>query len=343
MNQKIKTIQEMQVLIPVLGVLLLLATPGLASQGPSIYTDFNGDGLADLAIGVPFEDVGSVVNAGAVNVLYGTATGLSATGNQFWTQNSPDILDTSEEGDLFGSTLAAADFNGDGFADLAIGVSAEAVGTVQKRAGAVNVLYGMASGLSATGNQFWTQDSPDIPDSAQYDDRFGITLTTGDFNGDGFADLAIGVPGEDLTIHDETEEGLVHVLYGSTSGLSATGNQVWTQDSPDILDTSEAGDSFGGSLASGDFNGDGFADLAIGALRDEGGGPSTCSTARPGGCPPRATSSGPRTAQISRGPSNWKTHSGGRWPPATSTVTASRTWPLECLGKTPRPAPGLKS
>ena len=84
-----------------------------------------------------------------------------------------------------------------------------------------------------------------------------------DFNGDGFDDLAVGVPGEDIgTINSA---GAVNVIYGSSGGLSCGGNQFWHQDSSGILDTAEASDQFGDALAAGDFNGDGFDDdLAVG-------------------------------------------------------------------------------
>ena len=92
--------------------------------------DFNGDGFADLAIGVPGESVGSVTGAGAVNVIYGSSIGLTATGNQFWTQDKLGIGNSAEPFDRFGDSLAWGDFNGDGFSDLAIGVPYEDVGSV---------------------------------------------------------------------------------------------------------------------------------------------------------------------------------------------------------------------
>ena len=61
-----------------------------------MHGDFNRDGIADIAIGVPNEDVGAVGDAGAVNVLYGTATGLSGSNYQVWTQNSPSVEDVAE-------------------------------------------------------------------------------------------------------------------------------------------------------------------------------------------------------------------------------------------------------
>ena len=98
------------------------ATPGF------VRADFDGDGFADLAVGVPGEDVGTVADAGAVNVIYGGPTGLTAAGNQLWTQDSEGIKGTQEPGDEFGFSLAAADFDRDGFADLAVGVPGEDVG-----------------------------------------------------------------------------------------------------------------------------------------------------------------------------------------------------------------------
>ena len=95
------------------------------SDDPTALSDFNGDGFADLAIGAPYEDVGSLTDAGAVNVLYGSGGGLQATSpdDQFWTQNSPSVRGTAKYNDQFGKSVAAGDFNHDGFADLAIGVA----------------------------------------------------------------------------------------------------------------------------------------------------------------------------------------------------------------------------
>jgi hypothetical protein len=262
-----------------------LGTPATSGTAPrSVLTDFNGDGFADLAIGIPFEDVGSVADAGAVHVLYGSAGGLQATSpdDQFWHQDSPDVEDSAQKGDQFGHSVAAGDFNGDGFADLAIGIPFEDVGSVTD-AGAVHVLYGSAGGLQATSpdDQFWHQDSPDVEDSAEKWDWFGWSVAAGDFNGDGFADLAVGVRLED--VGEAVNAGAVHVLYGSAGGLQATSpdDQFWHQDSPDVEDSAESWDHFGFSVAAGHFNGDTFHDLAVGApyedvgdfttIRDAGG------------------------------------------------------------------------
>jgi subtilisin family serine protease len=228
--------------------------------------DFNGDGRKDLAIGVPFEDIGSVVDSGAVNVLYGVSAGLSATSNQFWSQDSIGILDSSETGDGFGWDVGTGDFNNDGRDDLGIGVLGESVGTVVA-AGAINVIYGSSALLTSTNNQLWTQDTTSIFDSAEANDFLGHALESGDFDADGFDDLAFSTLGEDL--NGAGDAGAVHVIYGSSSRLAAPGNQFWHQDQVNILDADESGDRLGHSLAAGDFDRDGFTDLAIGVPTED--------------------------------------------------------------------------
>ena len=153
---------------------------------------------------------------------------------------------------------AGSDFNGDGHADLAVGAPEEDLGAHGEidDAGAVQVLYGSVSGLSANlpDDQLWTQDGlwtpngsvQDIKGGPETGDRFGAALATGDFNGDGYCDLAIGIPGEDIS--GVIDGGAVQVLYGSANGLSATNNQLWTQDSDGVKFVAQSGDHFGNSL-----------------------------------------------------------------------------------------------
>ena len=93
--------------------------------------DFDGDGYADLAVGVPFEDVRGVTDAGAVQVLYGSAAGVSAR-DQLWHQGKKGVKGALEKGDRFGEVLACGDFDGDGSADLAVGMPYEDVGSVYR-------------------------------------------------------------------------------------------------------------------------------------------------------------------------------------------------------------------
>ena len=194
---------------------LLTAGPVTAEgvQAHPTGSDFNGDGVGDLAIGVPNEDTRAFTDMGVVNVIYGTSTnGLTSFNDQLWSEGSAGILGDSESGDRFGYSLATGDFDADGYDDLAVGSPYE-----DAAAGVVHVLYGTPTGLASDGNQLWSQDSAGMPETAAASDRFGWALTVEDFDGDGFADLAVGVPGEDLL---PTDAGGVHVIYwnGCRSG-----------------------------------------------------------------------------------------------------------------------------
>jgi len=228
----------------------------------SVEADFDNDGFADLAVGVPREGVGGADLAGAVNVLNGSPTGLSGAGSQQLVQGSGNVPDTAEPIDLFGNALAAGDFDNDGFVDLAVGVPGEDIGTIGD-AGAVTVLSGSATGLAAGGGQFFSQDSAGVLGAAEPGDGFGSALGVGDFDNDGFDDLAVGVPSEGSAAISQA--GAVNVLYGSASGLTSTGNQQFLQGVGGVLGTAEVGDELGFALGGGDFNNDGFADLAVGA------------------------------------------------------------------------------
>jgi disulfide bond formation protein DsbB len=205
--------------------------------------DLNGDSRADLAIGVPSETIGTTV-AGAVNVIYGSASGLASAGNQVWQQNSAQIKDAAEVGDRLGAAVAAGDLDGDGDDDLVAGAPGESVGTLAG-AGVFNLILGSGSGLSSAGNQLWSQNSANISETSEAGDAFAAALAAGDLNGDSRDDLAAGVPLESI---GTAAAGGLNLIYGSGSGLTATGNQLWSQDSPNILDLAEAGDVFGAVL-----------------------------------------------------------------------------------------------
>lgn len=163
------------------------------------------------------------------------------------------------------------DFDGDGFADLAVGVVTESIGKVWE-AGAVQVLYGSASGPTAR-DQFWHRDTKGIKGVAEKQGFFGGNTASGDFDRDGFADLAVG----ETWGHGGT--GKVQVLYGGPKGLTAR-DQVWHQDTPGFPGIDEPGERFGWALAVGDFDADGFADLAIGVPYEVLGRVGTAPTGR---------------------------------------------------------------
>ena len=238
--------------------------------------DFNGDGLCDIAIGVPFEDLSGKTNAGNVIVLYGDTDGLNQNSGlpaQSWNENSSGIKGVSETGDHFGSTLAVGDFDGDGRDDLAIGIKDENIGSL-KDAGTVLVLYGSSGGLTNR-DQLWHENSSGIKGVAEAYDRLGESLASGDFDNDGYDDLAIGIPRED--IGSIKNAGTVLVLFGGANGLTSR-NQLWHENSSGIKGVSEAYDYLGYTLAVGDFDGDDYADLAIGLPYENAGAKSNSGT-----------------------------------------------------------------
>ncbi|MEU9442461.1 FG-GAP and VCBS repeat-containing protein [Streptomyces sp. NPDC048304] len=333
---------------------LALSTPAVAAVAKQ-YDDFNGDGHRDLAFQGYSRDGGA---SGAVTVVYGSAKGLDTAHTQTIDQDSPGVPGSNEEDDSFGETLAGADLNKDGYSDLVVGNPSEKVGTAEYR-GTVTILWGSASGLS--GGTTLTPKSSANRSQA----HFGASLATGDFTGDGSPDLAV-VGGMETWLYrgpftkaghtgavseiDKTDAGwyssllvagnvngdgrtdLVVIgeqfpsaagstpkqrawfLKGSSSGLVSgasktlgsgawdaaigdfdkdgygdialglpeqdhgkgavtvwrggssgpSGSTTFTQATAGVSGTPEADDDFGAAVSAGDTNGDGYADLAVG-------------------------------------------------------------------------------
>jgi hypothetical protein len=212
--------------------------------------DFNGDTLDDLAVGAPGEDVGSAGDAGAVTLFLGFPGGLgSVPPIQNLVQSSP------ENGDRFGSALEAAPFGGDPGFDLAVGAPGETV-ALAGAAGAVTVFYSDGEGLGVVG-QTLLQGNPEVGD------LFGFALVSGSFRSNGNFDLAVGVPGEDISASPDI--GSVALFSGQAGGLSGINPRNLFQRQGGVGGREETGDQFGWSLAAGLYNGDDFYDLAVGA------------------------------------------------------------------------------
>ena len=294
------------------------------------YGDFDGDGDDDLAVSAPGLEEDDL---GYVTVLYLTADGRAATGARRIVQGSGGVPGLDEPGDAFGYSLAAGDFDGDGRDDLAIGAPGEDIGTVAN-AGAVYVLYGSDDGLTGDRAYSTAQDRSAIPGVAEDGDTFGWSLAAGDVGrfgddgpepfADGYDELVIGTPGED--VGDVPDVGAALVLYGAADGLSDDGSaalpftsttvralfgssvgvvvgrsayinaggttgshvvvgapggpgHVWAFDIGDSepfnrID-SDQDDALGATIAIGDFDGDGVNDFAFGRPYASVGGVSS--------------------------------------------------------------------
>ena len=236
---------------------------GTANAEKIARGDFNGDGRDDMLVGIPFENVGSIQNAGAASVFYGLefAGGLYFEPYNQLHQDTPEsrnraaIEDTAEVGDRFGEVIAVGDFDNDGYEDAAISAPRE-----DSFQGAVHIQYGSISGVYGPRNDFFTLARMQY---GTIDGKFGDALATGDINGDGYDDLAIGVTRHDGFI-DMKHIGGVMVMYGSANGLTKFNTQFIFQYYPDVPGDSEESDYFGRALAMDDFDRDGYADLAIG-------------------------------------------------------------------------------
>ena len=153
------------------------------------------------------------------------------------------------------------DFNRDGYAELVVGVTGEAIGA-RRVAGAVNVLRGSPSGPTARGDQMWYQSVRGVAGRSERFDQFGSAVASGDFDRDGFADLVIGVPGESVA-SPEDGRGAGDVRQ-PRRGLTAARDRLWYRGlggAPGVLSRLRVRLS----LAVADFDGDGYDDVAIGA------------------------------------------------------------------------------
>jgi hypothetical protein len=224
-------------------LLFTLEAPNLqgdAGFGWSVAVgEVNGDGKADIAVGALYEDVSGNTDQGRAYVFSG------ADGSLLLTLDTPN----PQTGVWFGYSLALGDLNGDGKGDIAVGAHREDVGD-NKDQGRAYVFSG------ADGSLLLTLDVPN-PQAVAW---FGVSLAAGDVNSDGRADIAVGAYGED--VGGRGSRGRAHVF----SGLD--GSLLLTLDTPNP----QAGDYFGRSLAVREVNGDGKADIAVGALYEDVGG-----------------------------------------------------------------------
>lgn len=201
----------------------------------STSVDLNGDSVSDMVLGSP-----GAAPGGAARVYYGSAMGPPM---------APSItLLGPSSADSFGASLAAGDFNGDGYGDLAVGVPLATTTGIGSDAGSVWIFAGRSSGVVSGAT---------IQLRATYNSSFfgHAIASAGDVNRDGFDDLVVGAP--TARVGGQLNSGAAYLFRGSMSGLPADATQT-VDGAP--------GDGMGyGVGGGGDLNGDGYCDVAMGA------------------------------------------------------------------------------
>ena len=238
------------------------AQPITADAAPSNAAepyDVNGDGFGDLVVADGFATVSGKEWAGAVHVAFGSPTGLTGRAQKV-THNSPGIKGRVRPGRQFGQGILSADFDADGYADIA----GQDYGNIQ-------VVYGGPSGLTGRDQLFSMERH--LPVFS----LLGPVLASGDFDGDGFADLVVGSP------HSEGGNAALVVLRGSSRGLTTRGLLRLSRDTPGVPGKGSFEDAFGAGLATGDVTGDGIDDLALTSSGDESNGSLFVFRGSPGG------------------------------------------------------------
>ena len=236
--------------------------------------DVNGDGFGDYIFAAGHDDE-VAFNAGAVYVVFGSATrpagpvdlaqvAAGAGGFELLGENASDAAGGDPSNTDVGAA-SAGDFNGDGYDDIVIG--ARSHDSAGNNAGAAYVVYGKAGAFT----------SPiDLGDLAGGSSGFKIegeqagswagqgVAGVGDFNGDGYDDIAIGA----FLNNNGASTGAAYILFGKAGGLSGTVSLADVARGTGGLkfEAESSGDDAGSSVAlAGDLDGDGFDDLLIGA------------------------------------------------------------------------------
>ncbi|MGW3660288.1 FG-GAP repeat domain-containing protein [Streptomyces sp. NPDC005151] len=211
-------------------------------------SDFNGDGVRDIAIADPEATVAGNAEAGEVHIVYGGGKGTLRLD-----QDTPGVPGSVEAGDRFGFSLAVYDANLDGCSDLVVGIPYEDLTVTTPSAatyadsGLVQVIHGATTGLGTgpAAKEYLQGTDTVLGGAAEKDDWLGYALSAGKTTA-GSPYLLIGDPGEDLgTVVDS---GAVYYVHATAQTVVTIHQDVETAGP--MPGTAEQDDRFGASLAS---------------------------------------------------------------------------------------------
>ncbi|MEU1536783.1 FG-GAP-like repeat-containing protein [Actinacidiphila glaucinigra] len=229
----------------------LTTASGAIAYADAASGDFNRDGYADVALN--YRDSTGI---GRVTWFKGSSTGLVK------------VSTLSVRG---GRSIAAGDVNGNGYDDIVIGQPYSESSAY--KGGQVTMVPGTSTGFTTTGMKTITQDTTGVPGTPVTGDAMGSSVSVGDYNLDGYADVLTGLPGKDITRSgvSRTDAGSVLLLRGSSTGLTGSSALSYSQDTSGIAGDTESGDHFGSAVVLQDLSGWGRADFAIGVEGEDSG------------------------------------------------------------------------
>ncbi|MDO0914995.1 FG-GAP and VCBS repeat-containing protein [Streptomyces sp. DT2A-34] len=223
--------------------------------------DVDGDGLTDLvSLTMPADwEPGDQSSGHNLNYLHATRDGFE-----------PLTVLRNGRGDKIegGEDIELGDVNGDGRDDLVFGRPRPANGNEEpsdpsQYGSRVGVVLGTAQGLPSGDPRMIDQDTPGVPGVGEAGDLFGASVKVGDVNGDGYADIVAGNPYEDFA--GVQDAGTVAVIPGGASGPTGAGSKVFSQNTAGVPGAAERRDYFSEAVTLLDGDGDGRADLVVGA------------------------------------------------------------------------------